>query len=225
MVETSSSETVTMDMFKKLELSVDSKFEQIMALLQPKATTPNPESTPLDANASLILSGFVATTEKLKGVEDEGNGAPSPKDKNGPGDYSRTPPPHNYTPDIPIPMPHIVPQGPPPMLDASSFANWQFLMRSHVSRSSTELWRIIEDGFKPQDPKNLTRREVVDMQLNATALHMIQRALTPKDCLTFVHSPPPKMHGIISPTCSLGIKAFKMSNMKSSTMSAMGLLC
>ena len=60
-----SSESVTMDMFKKLELSVDSKFEKIMALLQPKATTPNPESPPLDANASHSILGFVAATEKL----------------------------------------------------------------------------------------------------------------------------------------------------------------
>jgi hypothetical protein len=78
-------------------------------------------------------------------------------------------------------MPHIVPQGTPLMLDASSFANWQFLMKSHVNSSSIELWIIIEDGFHPHDPKNLTRRESMDKQLNATALSIIQKSLTPKD--------------------------------------------
>ncbi|KAK1670530.1 hypothetical protein QYE76_058689 [Lolium multiflorum] len=47
--------------------------------------------------------------------------------------------------------------------------------------SSTELWRVIKEGFTPRDPSNLTRRDVVDDQLNATALHMIHMAVTPKD--------------------------------------------
>ncbi|KAK1607391.1 hypothetical protein QYE76_031064 [Lolium multiflorum] len=51
---------------------------------------------------------------------------------------------------------------------------------SHV-RSALELWRIIEEGYSPRDPKNLTRREVVDDQLNATAINMIHMAVTPKD--------------------------------------------
>ncbi|KAK1603473.1 hypothetical protein QYE76_016690 [Lolium multiflorum] len=47
--------------------------------------------------------------------------------------------------------------------------------------ASTELWRIIEEGYSPRDPKNLTRRDVVDDQLNATAINMIHMAVTPKD--------------------------------------------
>ncbi|KAK1665923.1 hypothetical protein QYE76_054082 [Lolium multiflorum] len=47
--------------------------------------------------------------------------------------------------------------------------------------ASTELWRIIEEGYSPQDPMNLTRREVVDHQLNAIAIDMINLAITPKD--------------------------------------------
>jgi hypothetical protein len=54
-------------------------------------------------------------------------------------------------------------------------------MQSHVRSSSTELWRIIKEGFKPHDPNNLSRRDVVDDQLNATALHMIHMAVSPKD--------------------------------------------
>ncbi|KAK1663545.1 hypothetical protein QYE76_051704 [Lolium multiflorum] len=48
-------------------------------------------------------------------------------------------------------------------------------------RASTELWRIIEEGYSPRDPRNLTRREVVDDQLNTTAINMIHMAVTPKD--------------------------------------------
>ncbi|KAK1605783.1 hypothetical protein QYE76_029456 [Lolium multiflorum] len=51
----------------------------------------------------------------------------------------------------------------------------------YLERASTELWRIIEEGYSPQDPMNLTRREVVDHQLNAIAIDMIHLAITPKD--------------------------------------------
>src|SRR5215216_1644879 len=54
-------------------------------------------------------------------------------------------------------------------------------MKSHVCSSSIELWRIIEYGIHIGDPINLTRIEVVDSQLNATALHMIQLGVGPKD--------------------------------------------
>jgi hypothetical protein len=47
--------------------------------------------------------------------------------------------------------------------------------------SCIELWRIVEEGFKAVDPNNLIRREVVDSQLNATALHIIQIVLGSKD--------------------------------------------
>ena len=47
--------------------------------------------------------------------------------------------------------------------------------------SCIELWNIIEQGLYIGDPNNLTRREVVNSQLNATALHMIQQGLGTKD--------------------------------------------
>jgi hypothetical protein len=47
--------------------------------------------------------------------------------------------------------------------------------------SCIELWRIVEEGFKAVDPNNLTRREVVDSQLNATTLHMIQITVGSKE--------------------------------------------
>jgi hypothetical protein len=78
-------------------------------------------------------------------------------------------------------MPHIVSHGAPPQLESNNFENWQFLMCSHVRSTSTELWRIIKEGYSPRDPRNLTIRDVVDDQLNATAIHMIHMAVTPKD--------------------------------------------
>ncbi|KAK1644066.1 hypothetical protein QYE76_061871 [Lolium multiflorum] len=50
-----------------------------------------------------------------------------------------------------------------------------------VHGASNELWRIIEEGFKPYNPNKLTRREAVDSQLNVTALHMIQTSVGTKD--------------------------------------------
>jgi hypothetical protein len=50
-----------------------------------------------------------------------------------------------------------------------------------MRNSCIELWRIVEEGFKAVDPNNLARREVVDSQLNATTLHMIQIAIGSKD--------------------------------------------
>ena len=83
--------------------------------------------------------------------------------------------------EVPIPHPNITNRGDPPKLDSVNFNTWQAKMRSHICSSSNELWRVIESGFKPFDPSNLSRREVVDGQLNATALHMIQLSVGEKD--------------------------------------------
>ena len=103
----------------------------------------------------------------------------SSKKGSGKEDYSEVS--HLYSPDPPIPHPHINNRGDPPKLTTSSFNEWKFLMKSHVCSSSIELWRIIEDGLYIGDPTNLTRREVLDSQLNAMALHMIQLGVGPKD--------------------------------------------
>jgi hypothetical protein len=51
-------------------------------------------------------------------------------------------------------------------------------MKSHISGSSTHLWRVIQNGFAPHDPLNLTKRGEVAEQLNATAKHLIQQAMS-----------------------------------------------
>ena len=48
-------------------------------------------------------------------------------------------------------MPHILTHGSPPLLESNNFENWQFLMKSHVRSASTELWRIIDEGYSPRD--------------------------------------------------------------------------
>jgi hypothetical protein len=80
-------------------------------------------------------------------------------------------------------MPHLASCGPAPPLDASSFANWQDNMRSHINFVSIELWRIIEQGYRPtsKDLSNLLPWEQIDKQLNASALHLIHMSLTEKD--------------------------------------------
>ena len=82
--------------------------------------------------------------------------------------YHAVPP--TYSPDPPVSHPHINNIGVPPKIDASSsFSQWQYLMRTFLRSSCNELWRIVQKGFKPFDPDNLTRREVVDAQLDSTA--------------------------------------------------------
>ncbi|KAK1608652.1 hypothetical protein QYE76_032325 [Lolium multiflorum] len=77
--------------------------------------------------------------------------------------------------------PKASPSTPPPFTAISINACFHDEGVVLLSSSCTELWRVIKEGFKPHDANDLSRREVVDDQLNATALHMIHLAVTPKD--------------------------------------------
>ncbi|KAK1669936.1 hypothetical protein QYE76_058095 [Lolium multiflorum] len=182
----------TLDDLKKLESSIVSQMKaMMMELIAPKSTPIiNPNASvdvpPLQVN-TLPLGDFVAQSTKPpreRELEDIGTSSKG-KDESSVegqlGGYHVVPPPSDYSLNVPIPMPRILTHGSPPLLDSNTFENWQFLMKSHVRSASTELWRIIEEGYSPRDPKNLTRREVVDDQLNATAINMIHMAITPKD--------------------------------------------
>ncbi|KAK1679577.1 hypothetical protein QYE76_040425 [Lolium multiflorum] len=184
--------TATLDDLKKLESSIVNQMKAMMMELV--AQKPNPsvdpkasaEDLPPKAN-SFPLVDFVAQATKDPQKEGIGETGTSTKGKDETpvaerlGGYHEVPPPSDYTINVPIPMPHILSHGSPPLLESNNFENWQFLMKSHVRSASTELWRIIEEGYSPRDPKNLTRRDVVDDQLNATAINMIHMAVTPKD--------------------------------------------
>ena len=69
-----------------------------------------------------------------------------------------------------VPMPTIRHIGDPPILDKLNYPIWVFEMKSYLQSSSNQLWRIIEQGYHPYDPNNLTPREEVDYQLNSCAL-------------------------------------------------------
>ena len=114
---------------------------------------------------------------------DENNDDPPIKDDTSRGHSPGIPHPTSYVSGRHLQMPHLASCGPPPPLDASSFANWQDNMRSHINFVSIELWRIIEQGFCPtsKDLTNLLPWEQIDKQLNASALHLIHMSLTEKD--------------------------------------------
>jgi hypothetical protein len=53
------------------------------------------------------------------------------------------PPPDKYsTPPVHYPMSHINNVGSPPKLDSRNFTKWQGPMKSHISSSSTHMWRV-----------------------------------------------------------------------------------
>ena len=97
-----------------------------------------------------------------------------------PGVYASVPPGqlynsvHQHTS-----TPHIANMGPPPKLDPKDFPNWQYSMRSDMSSCCVFLIDVLEQGFTPQDPCNMTGNEKANHQLNATAMHMIQTAVGP----------------------------------------------
>ena len=144
--------SVTMDDLKRLETTLTSSMEtqmremreMIMQLMSPNRATPPP---PSEDPPSSPQAQATAKLVDLKDVDEQSNkGSPS-KRGDGKGEYSEVP--HWYSPDPPIPHPHINNRGDPPSLSASSsFVQWQFLMTSHVNSSSIELWRIIKTGLK-----------------------------------------------------------------------------
>jgi hypothetical protein len=116
--------------------------------------------------------------KEVEGDEDTTKKGDTPR-----GHNSEIPHPTSYVSERHLQMPHLASGGPPPPLDASSFANWQDNMRSHIKFVSIELWRIIEQGFNPtsKDLNNLLPWEHIDKQLNAYALHLIHMSLSEKD--------------------------------------------
>src|SRR3954471_91117 len=126
----------TMDDLKQLETSMMSKFEEMMTILQslkpnPMVSLATPQTTELpptipvtatEVNPAAITThlglGFVAqTSTKVPSENTEEPVDSTSKEESGGKDYSAVPPPPKYTPDPPIPMSYIIPQGEPPMLD------------------------------------------------------------------------------------------------------------
>lgn len=124
-----------------------------------------PTNSELEANS---------TKEAAKGMQPS-----SPLNKNGTGTFASVPPPSVY--GGPVPTPHINNLGPPPKLVKGEFSNWVFCIKSHLNHYSTNLWRIIEQGFYTHYPSNLTPREEAVNHYNHSALFILQSAVPPED--------------------------------------------
>ena len=180
----------TMKDIKELETSLTSAMnarmdemrEMIADLIKAQTTTPSASPTPEESPSG--------KKPEEKGEEEGESGTKddppkknaTPQGKGEKEDYHQAPLGSWYSPDPPIPHPHINHRGDPPKIDAStSFTQWQYLMKTHLNSSCIKLWRVIQNGFKPVDPNNPIRREVVDHQLDSTALHILQQAVGEKE--------------------------------------------
>src|SRR3954470_17980958 len=176
-------DVVTMNDLKTLETtlvsSMEAKMEEMHQLIMRLSTSTASPPSNSEATAPQSKETGKTNSKENEVVGDDTSKSSSSKKDRGKDGYNEVS--HVYSPDPPIPHPHIHNRGDPPKLSASTFSQWQFFMKSHVCSSSIELWKIIENGLHVGNPNNLTRREVVDSQLNATALHMIQLGVGDKD--------------------------------------------
>jgi hypothetical protein len=166
-----------MTQMEAMMAEIQSHRTQLEALASGTSSTTPP--TPVDPSDKPPLNEVDSEkVEVIEGDEDTNN-----KDKPTREQSSAVPPPVSYVSGRHLQMPHLASCGPPPPLDASSFANWQDNMRSHINFVSIELWRIIEQGFHPssKDLNNLQQWELIDKQLNTSALHLIHMSLSDKD--------------------------------------------
>jgi hypothetical protein len=142
-------------------------------------TTSTTPPAPVDPSNKALLNKD--DSEKVNDVE--GDEDTTKKSDSSKGHSMEIPHPMSYISGRHLQMPHLASCGPLPPLDASSIANWQDNMRSHINFVSIELWRIIEQGFHPssKDLINLQPCELIDQQLNASALHLIHMSLSEKE--------------------------------------------
>ena len=105
---------------------------------------------------------------------------PLPSGRSGNGIFAHVEPPITY--GGPVPSTHMNHVGPPPKLvKIEDFASWVYRFKRHLNHSSTNLWRIIEQGFYPHDPSNFIHREAADHQFDESALFILQEAIPPED--------------------------------------------
>ena len=130
---------MTTDDFKAFQESLQSsvamemkQMREMIAQLLPKKGTPPPtveEPIPSEAEEASAK----AKAEAAAKAAEEGLGTDETSDSTKPNeskDYKETPP--WFSPIPHIPHPHINHRGDPPKLTDHSFAQWQYLMKSHV---------------------------------------------------------------------------------------------
>jgi hypothetical protein len=120
---------------------IESQKTQLDALTSGTSSTAPPTSIESPNKPSLNEDD----PEKVQEVE--GDEDASKKGNTSRGHSPEIPHPTSYVSGRHLQMPHLASCGSPPPLDASSFANWQDNMCSHINFVSIELWRIIEQGF------------------------------------------------------------------------------
>ena len=117
-----------------------------------------------------------ANSDKGEATSEKG---PSTSGRNGTCIFAHVEPP---TYGRPIPSTHLNHAGPPPkIVKNEDFDSWVYRFKHHLNHVNTNLWRIIEEGFYPDDPSNFTPREAADNQFNENALFIIQDAILPED--------------------------------------------
>src|SRR3954469_1886699 len=175
-------EVVTMNDLKTLETtlvsSMEAKMEEMRQLIMRLSTSAASPPSNYETTTPQSKETGKTDSKENKVVGDGTSKSSSSKKDSGKEGYNEVS--HVYSLDPPIPHPHIHNRGDPPKLSASTFNQWQFFMKSHVCISSIELWKIIDNGLHVGDPHNLTRREVIDSQLNATSLHTIHLGVRDK---------------------------------------------
>ena len=160
---------VTMDDINSLRSSMDAQMESMRKMISELLTPPHPVAPTKEGNVTDALeegdaSVLPSSTTPVDGdnINTIKSTIASPRGTSGGESYNRVAPPF-LSPDIPVPHPHINIRGDPPKFSVNDYDTWQFEFSSHVRSASNELWRIIEEGFNPYNPKKLTRREAVDL--------------------------------------------------------------
>ena len=132
-----------------------------------------------DLLAKLVASFSIQNESESPALDENGNpisyskegGEHSSKNEN-PNQFGHI---YNNAPNVQ--HPHVNNLGNPPLVDRTRFTNWKASMKSYVCSSSMQIWRIIERGYYPKDVNNLTSSEIIDEQLNAHAMHMLEKAM------------------------------------------------
>jgi hypothetical protein len=153
----------------------ESMMEKFHLMLVEHLNKPSGSIAPNPANNAIVTTPVVTDASKEAPASMEYSDA-NPRGTKSSGYNAYPSPPSYHSPNF-YPMIHINSHGPPPKLDKSNFVNWQTLMKSHICSASTQLRRSVKLGFHPREPNNLTSREEVEEQLNATALHIIQQVV------------------------------------------------
>ena len=127
-----------------------SELRELLSKLASTKAAPSASSPPGENSSSEHVNVENEEEDGGKGEQSEGEKKdtspkknPSSNEKGSKEEFHVLPP--FYSPDRPIPHPHINNIRVPPKIDASSsFSQWQYLMRNYLRSSCIELWRVVQ---------------------------------------------------------------------------------